>query len=163
MRKIDLQRAFLGGGTAAEDFEDQARPVDDLGIPLLFKIALLHRGQRMIDDHQTGIGFIQKMADFLDLAGSKQSRRTRLVDRHDKTLRHLKINGERQPLCFLKLGLNRPYRRNRTRHRITAFALLLEDRHDDHRTHVVAVLFLFGNDRFVRGVARRNGFSLIKK
>ena len=62
---------------AAEDFKDETRAVDDLGIPLLFEISLLHRGQRMIDDHQAGIRLIEQMADFLDLAGSEQCRPAR--------------------------------------------------------------------------------------
>lgn len=153
MRKIDLQRAFLCGGAAAEDFENQARAVDDLAIPLLFEIALLHRGQRMIDDHQAGIGLVEKMADFFDLAGSEQRGRARLVHRNDETLRHFQIDGERQPLCFLKFGFDRTAGSSRAGSRVAGFALL-EDRHEDDRTHVVAALFLLRNNRFVRGVAR---------
>jgi len=107
MRKIDLQRTLLGGGSAPEDFQDQARSIDDLSVPMLFEIALLHRCQRMVDNDQAGIGFIQKMTDFLDLAGAEQCRRTWLVDRDDKPLGHLEIDGERQPLRFLKLRLDR--------------------------------------------------------
>ena len=62
MRKLDLQRAFLGGSTAAEDFQDETGPVDDLAVPFLFQIALLNRGQRMIDDDQTGIVLAEQMS-----------------------------------------------------------------------------------------------------
>src|SRR5690606_21277348 len=78
MRQIDLQRAFLGGGTAAENLEDQASTVDDLGVQFFFEIALLHRRQRMIDDDEAGILLVEKRLDFLDLAGSHQGRWTRL-------------------------------------------------------------------------------------
>ena len=57
MRQFDLQRAFLGAGATAEDFEDQPGAVEHLGVERLFEIALLHGRQRMVDDDQLRIAF----------------------------------------------------------------------------------------------------------
>ncbi len=102
MRKFDLQRAFLGGGAAAEDFEDEARPVDNLGVPFFLEIALLYRRERMIDDHQAGIEFIEQCTDFLDLAGAEQRRRTRIVDRYDRAVDDIEVDRQSETLGFFE-------------------------------------------------------------
>ena len=54
MRVLDLQRAFARARAAAEDFQDQPGAVDDLRVPGLFQIALLHRRDRAVHHHDGG-------------------------------------------------------------------------------------------------------------
>ncbi len=49
-RQFDLQAALPSSGAFAEDFQNQPGAVDDLTLPGLFQVSLLHRGQRRIDD-----------------------------------------------------------------------------------------------------------------
>src|SRR6185437_5770840 len=51
MRELDLQRTLASARATAENFQDQAGPVDDFRIPGLFQIALLHRRHRAIHHH----------------------------------------------------------------------------------------------------------------
>ena len=75
MRMFDLQRAFAGARAAAEDLQDQSGAVDDLGVPGLFQIALLHRRQRAIHHHDAGFDSFDEARDLLDLALAEIGRR----------------------------------------------------------------------------------------
>jgi hypothetical protein len=69
-RQFDLQSAFMGAGPRAENFKDQARPVDDLGLPAPFEIALLHRAQRSVDDDERYVVFVDQLAEVFDSAAA---------------------------------------------------------------------------------------------
>ena len=81
MGELDLQRAFLGARALAEDLQDEPGAVEHLGVQRLFQIALLHRRQRMVDDDQLGLCFLDDLGDLLELAGADQGRRPRIGDR----------------------------------------------------------------------------------
>ena len=152
MRQIDLQRAFLRGGAAAENLQDEAGAVDDLGVPFLFEIALLHGRQWMIDDDEAGILRIEHARDFLDLAGSEQGRRARLRHRYDQAFDDIEIDGARQPLGLFQstfAGAGRRRRRSLALG-VARYALVsLENGHQHERPHVVPEFLTFRNDRFV--------------
>ncbi len=73
--------AFLGPRPLAEDLEDQAGAVEHLGVEGLFEIALLDRRQRVVDDDQLRVLFLDDLAQFLNLAGAEQRRRPRVGNR----------------------------------------------------------------------------------
>jgi hypothetical protein len=49
MRELDLQGAFAGCGTLAENVQDQPGAVDHLAIPGALKVPLLHGRQLSVD------------------------------------------------------------------------------------------------------------------
>ena len=107
MRQFDLQRALLGLGAAAEDFQDQPGAVENLGIPGLLQIALLDRRQRAIHHHQLDLVPGDEADDFLDLALAEIGRGPDLADRRDDGVGDGQVDRARQALGFLepRLGI----------------------------------------------------------
>src|SRR5690606_33464473 len=67
-RELHLELAFVTAGAAPEDVEDQLGAIEHRYAPALAKVALLHRAQFMVEQHQTGIGRRQVGADLVRLA-----------------------------------------------------------------------------------------------
>ena len=107
MREFDLQRAFLGLGAAAEDFQDQAGAVEHLGVPGLLQIALLDRRQRAIHHHQFDLVPGDEADDFLDLALAEIGRGPDLADRRDDGFRDGQVDRAREAFGLLepRLGI----------------------------------------------------------
>ena len=78
-RQFHLQPPGLALRALAEDFEDKPGAVENLGVPGLFEVALLDRGQRVVDDDDLCLLRLHNGADFLNLARAEQGRGARLV------------------------------------------------------------------------------------
>ncbi|MGY4332902.1 hypothetical protein ACVWWG_007319 [Bradyrhizobium sp. LB7.2] len=105
MRELDLERAFLGLGAAAEDLQNEARAVEHLGLQFLLEIALLDRCQRAIHHHELDIEALDQPGHLLDLALADVSRGPDLVDRRDDGVGNDEIDGAREAGGFIEPGL----------------------------------------------------------
>ncbi len=83
MGKLHLQTAFSRQRALPEDFENEARAIEDLAAPCLFEVALLHGRHDVIDDGEAGILGRDQLAELGDFARAEQRRRPRRRQRHD--------------------------------------------------------------------------------
>ena len=97
MRVFDLQRAFAGARAPAENLENEARAVENLGVPFLFEIALLHRRERAIHHHDADVEAFDEARDLLDLALAEISRRPQRPEHDDAGMRDIEIDGAGKP------------------------------------------------------------------
>ncbi len=74
VREFDLEGAFAGAGALPEYFENEAGTVEHLGVPGPLQVALLHRGERAIHHHQTGVEAFHQTGELLYLAFSDEGR-----------------------------------------------------------------------------------------
>ena len=109
-RELDLQPAFAGSGAAGEDLQDQAGAVDDLHLPGLLQIALLHGRQRIVDDGDAGVGQFDHVADLDDLARPEEGGRRQPAKWRDDPLADLKVEGQRQADGFFQARVGAPGR-----------------------------------------------------
>src|SRR5277367_6034874 len=70
----------MGARPLAENLQDQARSVDDLGLPAPFEIALLHRAHRGVDDDEPDVVFTDQFAQVCDGAAAQKAARARARD-----------------------------------------------------------------------------------
>jgi hypothetical protein len=133
MREFDLQRAFLGAGAVAEDFQDQPGAVHDLGLEFLLQIALLNRRQGMIDDHQLDLLDRDPVRQFRHFASAEQRRRTRLLQIDDLGVDDLEFDRLRQTNGLFKPRRRRALQTGALRSLASFAKLLRQDGHNDDR------------------------------
>src|SRR5580704_3299379 len=101
MRQFDLERPFRGAGPSSEDLEDEPGPIDNFAPEASFEVALLHRRQRTIHDHQV-YGAVFDLAGYrLDLALAKVSGWTDGAQGDDFRARDMEIDGLGEPHSFI--------------------------------------------------------------
>ncbi len=110
MGELDLQAPFPRARPFAEDLQNQSRAVEDLGSPGLFQIALLHRGQRGIDDDDFGLDRAADGGDLVDLAGAEKRRGRGAAKDGNEAFLHVKPDGGRQRYGLFKPRLFGPAR-----------------------------------------------------
>ena len=93
MRVLDLQCAFPRPRAPAKNLKNKPGSIEHLGAPGLFQIALLHRRERAIHDHDAGFMRLDQSGDFFDLALAEISRRPHGVEHHDAGLFDVEIDG----------------------------------------------------------------------
>ncbi len=71
-RQLHLQPALAGPGAAGEDLQDHAGAVEHLGFPGLLQVALLHRREGVVDDHDIDLELMDQRGHLLDLALTEQ-------------------------------------------------------------------------------------------
>src|SRR6516164_2568071 len=102
MRQLDLQGAFAGAGTPAEDFQDQSGAIEHLRAPGLFEITLLHRRERAIHHHYARVIGFDQAGNLLDLALADESRGANAAQGYDSGRDHVEINGASEPCGFIE-------------------------------------------------------------
>ena len=77
-RKLHLQPSGFAVSALGEDFENKPGPVENLGIPGLFEVALLDGRQRVVDDDDLDLLRGHDSADFVHLARAEECGGARL-------------------------------------------------------------------------------------
>src|SRR6185295_7059117 len=106
--ELDLQLALGGRRPLAEYLEDQAGAVDDLGPDLVFQILLLDRGQRRVDDQQSGRFVPREPGNLFDLALAEQGRRPHRAQAERAGGNDVDANRPGQAGGLLDPGVGRP-------------------------------------------------------
>lgn len=71
LSQLDLQLAFGAASTLTENFKDQLSAVEDSDLPEALKIALLDRGNFMVEQNQLRAGRFEQCAHFFRFTPAK--------------------------------------------------------------------------------------------
>ena len=106
--QLHLQPPFPRPRPPREDLQDQAGAVDDLAVPGLLEIALLHRRERVVDHGDVDLAELDDVADFLHLALAEQGGGRQAAQGRDQGLADLQVEGQRQAHGLLQAHVGGP-------------------------------------------------------
>jgi hypothetical protein len=75
--QFHLQLALVAAGAQGEDIQDQGGAVQHPALQPAFQVALLHRRQLVVEDHQGSVRGPGRVADLVGLAGAREQGRVR--------------------------------------------------------------------------------------
>jgi len=113
MRMLDLQRAFACAGAAAKNLQDQPGAIQDLCIPCFFQIALLHRRQCAIHDHDASVDAFDETRNLFDFALAEKGCRPQRIEHDDAGLFDIEIDGASKADGLIEFCRGRSFARNR--------------------------------------------------
>ena len=93
LRQFHLKLTFAGAGPGAEDIQNKAGAVDDLALPGALQVALLHRAERAIDNHDGGMMFANDLTNLHHFSGAEQGCRADARYRYDGAISDLQPDG----------------------------------------------------------------------
>lgn len=113
MRMLDLERTFAGAGPATENLQDQVGAIQNFCIPGFFQIALLHRRQCAIHDHDAGVEALDETGNLFDLTLAEESCRPQRIEHDDAGLLDVEIDGAGKADRLIELCSRRALASNR--------------------------------------------------
>jgi hypothetical protein len=79
LRELDLHLAFRAARALREDIEDETGAVDHRTVETFLEIALLHRGQIVVEDGDRSACVGDRLRDLVDFAFAGEKRRIRTL------------------------------------------------------------------------------------
>ena len=96
LRQLHFQLALVRAGALGEDVQDQAGAVDHARAEVLLEVALLHRAEQVVDQHQVGVQRAHHLGHFVGLAAADVETRIGRFDARDDAAQHLGAGGFHQ-------------------------------------------------------------------
>jgi hypothetical protein len=104
LRQLHLQLAFVRARALRKDVEDQPGAIHHAARQRLLQVALLHRAQAVVDQHQVGAGGFAQVARFLQLAAADEQGRVGTLKARCQRANHAGTSGTRQFAEFVQHG-----------------------------------------------------------
>ena len=107
LSQLHLKLSLIAAGALGKDIKNELTAIDDSNLKRGFQVALLRRGQILINDDKVRLQVLEGDLDFLDFAAANQGRRSHPANLLAELLDDFAAGGFRQPLELLQAVFKR--------------------------------------------------------